>query len=136
MDEAGQPERHWTPPAHLWRGARQVCGCARRPGSVWCAAARSTSSSVLLPCVWHLPRTSGRWRPRAPPGPCKRPSLLRGDVPPLSCSSPGCAAPGGAGAPGSAGGAVEAAVAPGGGRPPFVLLVAGLGAYALTQLIE
>ena len=39
-----------------------------------------------------------------------------------------------AGAPASTAGAVQAAG--GGGRVPLVLLVAGLGAYALTQLIE
>jgi hypothetical protein len=39
-----------------------------------------------------------------------------------------------AGAPASGAGAVQAAG--GGGRVPLVLLVAGLGAYALTQLIE
>jgi hypothetical protein len=39
-----------------------------------------------------------------------------------------------AGAPASSAGAVQAAGA--GGRVPLVLLVAGLGAYALTQLIE
>ena len=38
------------------------------------------------------------------------------------------------GAPASTAGAVQAAG--GGGRVPLVLLVAGLGAYALTQLIE
>src|ERR1022692_910864 len=36
----------------------------------------------------------------------------------------------------SSAGAVQAAVAPAWGRVPLVLLVAGLGAYALTQLIE
>ncbi len=42
-----------------------------------------------------------------------------------------------AGAPASSAGAVQAAVAPTTwGRVPLVLLVAGLGAYALTQLIE
>ena len=44
------------------------------------------------------------------------------------------AAHGRAGAPASSAGAVQAAG--GGGRVPLVLLVAGLGAYALTQLIE
>jgi hypothetical protein len=39
-------------------------------------------------------------------------------------------------APASSAGAVQAAVGPGWGRVPLVLLVAGLGAYALTQLIE
>ena len=39
-----------------------------------------------------------------------------------------------AGAPASSAGAVQAAGA--GGRVPLVVLVAGLGAYALTQLIE
>jgi hypothetical protein len=41
-----------------------------------------------------------------------------------------------AGAPASSAGAVQAAVAPAWGRVPLVLLVAGLAAYALTQLIE
>jgi hypothetical protein len=41
-----------------------------------------------------------------------------------------------AGAPASRSGAVQAAVAPAWGRVPLVLLIAGLGAYALTQLIE
>ncbi len=41
-----------------------------------------------------------------------------------------------AGAPASSAGAVQAAVAPAWGRVPLVLLVAGLGAYAFTQLIE
>lgn len=40
------------------------------------------------------------------------------------------------GAPASGAGAVQAAVAPAWGRIPLVLLVAGLGAYAFTQLIE
>jgi hypothetical protein len=40
------------------------------------------------------------------------------------------------GAPASSAGAVQAAVAPAWGRVPLVLLVAGLGAYALAQLIE
>jgi len=40
------------------------------------------------------------------------------------------------GAPASSAGAVQEAVAPAWGRVPLVLLVAGLGAYALTQLIE
>jgi len=44
------------------------------------------------------------------------------------------AAHGRAGAPASSAGAVQAAG--GGGRVPLVVLVAGLGAYALTQLIE
>ena len=44
------------------------------------------------------------------------------------------AAHGRTGAPASSAGAVQAAG--GGGRVPLVLLVAGLGAYALTQLIE
>jgi Domain of Unknown Function (DUF1206) len=46
------------------------------------------------------------------------------------------AAHGRAGSPASSAGAVQAAVAPAWGRVPLVLLVAGLGAYALTQLIE
>ena len=46
------------------------------------------------------------------------------------------AAHGRADAPASSAGAVRAAVAPAWGRVPLVLLVAGLGAYALTQLIE
>ncbi len=46
------------------------------------------------------------------------------------------AARGRAGAPASSAGAVQAAVAPAWGRIPLVLLVAGLGAYALTQLLE
>ena len=41
-----------------------------------------------------------------------------------------------AGAPASSAGAVQAAVAPAWGRVPLVLLVAGLAAYALTQLLE
>jgi hypothetical protein len=41
-----------------------------------------------------------------------------------------------AGAPASGAGAVQAAVAPAWGRVPLVLLVAGLAAYALTQLVE
>jgi Domain of Unknown Function (DUF1206) len=41
-----------------------------------------------------------------------------------------------AGAPASSAGAVQAAIAPAWGRVPLVLLVAGLGAYALTELIE
>jgi Domain of Unknown Function (DUF1206) len=41
-----------------------------------------------------------------------------------------------AGAPASSAGAVQAAVAPVWGRVPLVLLVAGLAAYALTQLVE
>jgi hypothetical protein len=40
------------------------------------------------------------------------------------------------GAPASSAGAVQEAVAPAWGRVPLVLLVAGLGAYALTQLVE
>ncbi len=40
------------------------------------------------------------------------------------------------GAPASSAGAVQEAVAPAWGRVPLVLLIAGLGAYALTQLIE
>jgi hypothetical protein len=40
------------------------------------------------------------------------------------------------GAPASSAGAVQAAVAPAWGRVPLVLLVAGLAAYALTQLVE
>ncbi|MGI9004835.1 MAG: DUF1206 domain-containing protein [Streptosporangiaceae bacterium] len=40
------------------------------------------------------------------------------------------------GAPASSAGAVQAAVAPVWGRIPLVLLVAGLAAYALTQLLE
>ena len=46
------------------------------------------------------------------------------------------AAHGRAGSPASSAGAVQAAVAPAWGRVPLVLLVAGLGAFALTQLIE
>jgi Domain of Unknown Function (DUF1206) len=46
------------------------------------------------------------------------------------------AAHGRAGQPASSAGAVQVAVAPGWGRVPLVLLIAGLGAYALTQLIE
>jgi Domain of Unknown Function (DUF1206) len=46
------------------------------------------------------------------------------------------AAHGRAGSPASSAGAVQAAVAPAWGRVPLVLLIAGLGAYALTQLIE
>jgi hypothetical protein len=46
------------------------------------------------------------------------------------------AAHGRAGSPASSAGAVQQAVAPAWGRVPLVLLVAGLGAYALTQLIE
>ena len=41
-----------------------------------------------------------------------------------------------AGAPASSAGAVQAAVSPAWGRIPLVLLVAGLAAYALTQLLE
>jgi Domain of Unknown Function (DUF1206) len=41
-----------------------------------------------------------------------------------------------AGAPASSAGAMQAAVAPAWGRFPLVLLVAGLAAYALTQLLE
>jgi hypothetical protein len=41
-----------------------------------------------------------------------------------------------AGAPASSAGAVQAVIAPAWGRVPLVLLVAGLAAYALTQLIE
>jgi hypothetical protein len=41
-----------------------------------------------------------------------------------------------AGEPASSAGAVQAAVAPAWGRFPLVLLVAGLAAYALTQLLE
>jgi hypothetical protein len=41
-----------------------------------------------------------------------------------------------AGAPASSAGAVQAAVSSGWGRVPLVLLVAGLAAYALTQLLE
>jgi Domain of Unknown Function (DUF1206) len=41
-----------------------------------------------------------------------------------------------AGEPASSAGAVQAAVAPAWGRVPLVLLVAGLAAYALTQLLE
>ena len=41
-----------------------------------------------------------------------------------------------AGAPASSAGAVQAAVAPAWGHVPLVLLVAGLAAYALTQLVE
>ena len=41
-----------------------------------------------------------------------------------------------AGVPASSAGAVQAAVAPAWGRIPLVLLIAGLGAYALTQLLE
>ena len=40
------------------------------------------------------------------------------------------------GGPASSAGAVQAAVAPAWGRIPLVVLIAGLGAYALTQLIE
>jgi Domain of Unknown Function (DUF1206) len=40
------------------------------------------------------------------------------------------------GAPASSAGAVQAAVSPAWGRMPLVLLVAGLAAYALTQLLE
>src|ERR1051325_9318246 len=43
---------------------------------------------------------------------------------------------GGSGSPASSAGAVQAAVAPAWGRVPLVLLIAGFGAYALTQLIE
>jgi Domain of Unknown Function (DUF1206) len=46
------------------------------------------------------------------------------------------AARGRGGAPASSAGAVQAAVSPAWGRVPLVLLVAGLGAYALTQLLE
>src|SRR5450432_3409815 len=46
------------------------------------------------------------------------------------------AARGRAASPASSAGAVQAAVAPAWGRVPLVLLIAGLGAYALTQLIE
>jgi hypothetical protein len=41
-----------------------------------------------------------------------------------------------AGEPASSAGAVQAAIAPAWGRLPLVLLVAGLAAYALTQLLE
>ncbi len=41
-----------------------------------------------------------------------------------------------AGEPASSAGAVQAAIAPAWGRVPLVLLVAGLAAYALTQLLE
>ena len=40
------------------------------------------------------------------------------------------------GAPASSAGAVQAVVAPAWGRVPLVLLIAGLGAYALSQLVE
>ena len=40
------------------------------------------------------------------------------------------------GAPASSAGAVQVAVSPAWGRIPLVLLVAGLAAYALTQLLE
>ena len=40
------------------------------------------------------------------------------------------------GAPASSAGAVQQAVAPGWGRVPLVMLIAGLAAYALTQLVE
>jgi hypothetical protein len=40
------------------------------------------------------------------------------------------------GAPASSSGAVQVAVSPGWGQIPLVLLVAGLAAYALTQLLE
>jgi hypothetical protein len=46
------------------------------------------------------------------------------------------AAHGRASQPASSAGAVQAAVSPAWGRVPLVLLIAGLGAYALTQLIE
>jgi len=46
------------------------------------------------------------------------------------------AAHGRSGSPASSAGAVQAAGAPAWGRVPLVLLIAGLGAYALTQLIE
>ena len=46
------------------------------------------------------------------------------------------AAHGRRGAPASSAGAVQAVTEPAWGRVPLVLLVAGLGAYALTQLIE
>ena len=46
------------------------------------------------------------------------------------------AAHGRMGEPASSAGAVQAAVAGAWGRVPLVLLVAGLGAYALTQLVE
>ena len=46
------------------------------------------------------------------------------------------AARGRGGAPASSAGAVQAAVSPAWGRVPLVLLVAGLGAYALSQLLE
>jgi Domain of Unknown Function (DUF1206) len=46
------------------------------------------------------------------------------------------AAHGRAGSPASTAGAVQAAAAPAWGRVPLVLLIAGLGAFALTQLIE
>ena len=46
------------------------------------------------------------------------------------------AAHGRAGEPASSAGAVQAAVDPAWGRVPLVLLVAGLAAYALTQLLE
>ena len=100
MGEAGQPGRDWTLLAHLWRGARLVCGCARCPGWAWSAAARSTFSSATLPCASRSPRT------------------------------------GAAAAPASSAGAVQAVIEPAWGRVLLVLLVAGLAAYALTQLIE
>ena len=40
------------------------------------------------------------------------------------------------GAPASSAGAVQAVVTPAWGRVPLVLLIAGLGAYALSQLVE
>jgi hypothetical protein len=46
------------------------------------------------------------------------------------------AAHGRAGSPASSAGAVQAAIAPAWGRVSLILLIAGLGAYALTQLIE
>ena len=46
------------------------------------------------------------------------------------------AAHGRASSPASSAGAVQEAVTPAWGRVPLVLLIAGLGAYALTQLIE
>jgi hypothetical protein len=46
------------------------------------------------------------------------------------------AAHGRAASPASSAGAVQAAVAPVWGRVPLVLLIAGLGAYAFTQLVE
>ena len=52
---------------------------------------------------------------------------------PSDSRSPSTGAPA---SPASSAGAVQAAVAPAWGRVPLVLLIAGLGAYALTQLIE